>query len=155
MRSLNAQPTGNVSPTTAHCGSPNRHSTLPKIVDQPGEHEPIGVAGGADRFGRLQQMLQLRELDVRIGIIDQRVEIIERFEDAHLPAVELQELALLRLHEVVRLMAVILAIELADGLAGRIIVVAIILAGLGLRLGIDGIGDEFFPGLASRSMSFG
>ena len=58
----------------------------------------------------------------------------------------------LRLDEVVGLKAVILAIELADRLAGRRIVIPIILASLGLRLGVHGIGDEFFPGLASRDV---
>ena len=123
-----------------------------QVVNQPGEHEPIGVPGGADRLGRLQQMLQLREFDIGVRVIDQRIEIIERLEDAHLTAVEFQKLALLALDEVVRLKPVILAIELADRLAGRRIVIPIILASLRLRLGVHGIGDEFFPGLASADV---
>ena len=42
----------------------------------------------------------------------------------------------------------ILAIELADRVAGRGVVVAIVLAGLRLRLGIHRVGDERLPGFA-------
>ncbi len=93
-------------------------------------------------------MLQLREFDIGVRVIDQRVEIIERLEDAHLTAVELQKLAFFS-DEVVSLKSMILPIELADRLAGRRIVIPIILASLSLRLGVHGVGDEFFPGLAS------
>ena len=65
-----------------------------------------------------------------------------------------EKLSLLLVDKLERLMPVILAIELAHRIAGRSGIVAIILAGLGLWLGIDCLGDESFPGLAGVWLSF-
>ncbi len=92
-------------------------------------------------------MLQLVELDVRVGIVDQRVEKVARLEDAHPPALEGEELGALALDEVVGLMAMVLAVELADRIARRRVVVAVVGLGLRPRLGIDARDDELFPGV--------
>jgi hypothetical protein len=92
-------------------------------------------------------VLLLVEIDIGIGIVHQRVQKIECLVERHLTPIKSQKLRPLLLHEIVRLVTVVLAIELAHRVAGRIIVVAIILFGLPARLGIDLRFDEFFPRL--------
>ena len=84
MRSEKRQPTGKVSPTTAHCGSPNRQRTLPRSWMRPVRTNQR-VAVGADRLGGLQQVLELGEVDVGVAVVDQRVEELQRVPDAHPP----------------------------------------------------------------------
>ena len=100
-------------------------------MDQAGEHEPVGMTVGADRLRGLQQVLELGEAEVGIGVVDQRVEERERVPHAHALALEPEELALLGQHEVVALMAVVEPVELADGVARGLVVVAVVLARLG------------------------
>ena len=82
MASLNAQPTGNVSPTTAHCGSPHTQSILPRSWINPGKLEPARIAGGANRLGGLQIVLDLAQICIRIAVVYQGVEALHHLPDA-------------------------------------------------------------------------
>ena len=93
-------------------------------------------------------MLQLIQFDVRVGVVDERVEEVARLEDAHALPLEGEELAPLALDEVVGLMAMVLAVELANRIARRRVVVAVVGLGLRPRLGIHARDNEFFPGVA-------
>src|SRR3954451_7374752 len=99
----------------------------------------------ANRFRSLQQMLQLIELDIRIRIVDKRVQKLERLKNAHLSVIEPQELGSLPLDEVERLLAMILPIKLADRLAGRLIVIAIIFPRLRARLRVHLLLQKLLP----------
>ena len=113
-----AQPTGKVSPTTAHCGSPKRQSILPRSWMKPVAMNQRGWSSRADRFRGLQRVLDLREVGVGIAVVHQRVQEVERLPDVHLPPVERQVLALLRPHEIERLVRVVQAIELFNPRVG-------------------------------------
>src|SRR5271157_4984989 len=68
---------------------------------------------GADSFGGLQAMLDLREIRIGVAIVYQRVQVFESFPDSHRALIERQVLPLLLLHEIARLMRMVQAIELA------------------------------------------
>ena len=116
-----------------------------EVVQQAGQHEPVFMPIGPNRFGGLQQVLKLIELDIGIGVVDQRVEKVERFEDAHPPAVEAEIRVALLADEFERLMAVILPVELAHGVAGGVVVVPVVFLGLRAGLRINLLFDELFP----------
>src|SRR3954469_22253588 len=90
-------------------------------------------------------MLQLVELNIRIGVVDERVQEFERFKNAHLPVIEAQKFFALTLNEVKRLLSMILAIEFAHRVAGGLIVVTVAFAGLRARLRIHLLLDELLP----------
>ena len=95
---------------------------LAEVVDQAGDDEPARPVGGADRLGRLQRMLDLREVDVGIAVVDQRVQVLQRLPHRHRPAVQRQVVALLLQDEVERLVRVVLEVELRDALVGVLVV---------------------------------
>ena len=72
---------------------------LAEVVHQAGDDEPARLVGGADGFGGLHRVLDLREIDVGIAVVDERVEKVERLPHRHRLAVERQVFALLREHE--------------------------------------------------------
>ena len=137
----NAQPTGNVSPTTAHWGSPKRQQDLAEIVDEAGHDEPARLAGRADRFRRLQRVLDLGEVDIRVAVVHEHVQVVQRLPDGHRPATPGQVLALLSEHEVQRLIRVIERIELFDARVRMRVVTKL----------IDGFGKQRAAG-GSRSV---
>ena len=47
-----------------------------KIMHEASEHHPIRVAVFANGFGRLKEMLNLRQVGIGIAIVDQRVEVL-------------------------------------------------------------------------------
>ena len=91
---------------------------LAEVVDQAGDDEPAGLVGATNRLGGLQRVLDLREVDVRIAVVDERVEELERFPHRHPLAAERQIVPLLPAHEIERLVRVIQAVEFLDGVAG-------------------------------------
>ena len=56
---------------------------LAEVVDQAGDDEPARLVRAADRLGRLQRVLDLREVGVRIAVVDERVQEVERLPDGH------------------------------------------------------------------------
>src|SRR5690242_11005329 len=62
-----------------------------EIVNQAGEDKPARVAIAPYLLGGLEQVIELREIGVRIAVINQRVKIFERFPHAHLMPLERQE----------------------------------------------------------------
>ena len=95
----------------------------------------------------MQQVLKLIEVDIGVRIVNQRIQKIQGFEDAHLSAVAPQERIAFLADKVVRLMPMVLTIEFADGVARRFFVVAIIALCLGVRDRIDLFLHEVLPGL--------
>ena len=83
-------------------------------MNEAGHDEPPRLIGGADGFGRLHRVLDLREVDVGIAVVDERVEEVERFPDGQRLAVERQVVALLLEHEPERLICVVEGVELLD-----------------------------------------
>src|SRR5262249_58017658 len=72
----------------------------------------------------------------------------------HLAALQAQELLFLLAHEVVGLVAVVEAIEVADRVARRMVVVAVVLAGQLGRRGIPHL-DEVLPVLQAAKWVLG
>ena len=118
-----------------------------QIVHEAGQYEPVLMPVGPNRLRRLQQVLKLIELDIGIGIVDQRVEKIERVENAHPPAIEAEIRIALLADEFERLAGVVLLVELAHGLARGIVVVPIVRLGLRAGRRINLLFDELFPRL--------
>src|SRR5215470_1046353 len=93
------------------------------------ENEPARMPIAPDCLRGLQQMLYLRQVRVRIAIVDKRIQIIRRFPDALPPALETQVLGALFAHEIEGLKCVILAIEFRDSRIGlRLVIAKLILA---------------------------
>src|SRR4051812_13323951 len=118
---------------------------LAKIVHEPSQHKPVLVTTGANGLRRLQQMLKLIQLDIRIRVVDERVQKLKRLEDAHLPMVEAQKLPSLARNKVECLLAMILPIEFPHRLASRTVVIAIAFARLHARLRIHLLLNELLP----------
>src|SRR6185436_2794185 len=74
--------------------------------------------GAPDRLGRLERVFDLREVHIRVAVVHERIEELERFPDRHSLATERQIVLLLRADEIERLMRVIQAVEFSDGVAG-------------------------------------
>ena len=62
---------------------------LAEVVQEACQHKPVGMSRRPDRLGRLQEVVDLREIDVGVGVIHQRVEVFQRLKHAHRAAVEL------------------------------------------------------------------
>jgi hypothetical protein len=85
---------------------------------------------GPDGLGALHQVLDLREIGVRVAVVDQRIQVLHRLPDAHLPPRLQQVLALLPQDESQRLVSVVEPIELFD--AGPDVRAVVAEAGFGL-----------------------
>jgi len=112
---------------------------LAQIVDQTRQLEPFGLAISADCLGGLQEMLDLAERRVRIGFIDQRIELLHRLPNCHArPRLGVEVIAGF---EVVcdRLLRVLLTVEILDSVAGFFVLpkLGLVLVGVELRLLID------------------
>jgi hypothetical protein len=99
-------------------------------VDEAGRDHPARLVGVARRLRRLQRVIELREIGIGIALVHDVVEVIEHLPDGHLLSVERQVLGLLPLHEIERLVLVILAVELPDVAFRLRVVVAEVLRGL-------------------------
>ena len=77
-----------------------------------------------DLLRRLQEVIELREIGVRIAVIDKGVQKLERFPDPHVLAVEPQEILPLLLHEGVSLMFVVEPVKLPHARARGVFVIA-------------------------------
>jgi hypothetical protein len=86
-------------------------------VDEAREHEPALGARCAQRLRRLERVVELRETDVRIRVVDQLRQRVEGGPDAHPPAPQRQVLRALPAHEVDGLAGVVQPVELPH--AGR------------------------------------
>src|SRR5262245_46557388 len=78
----------------------------------------------ANRLRRLEQMFNLREVGIRIALVNQRVEILGHLPDRLFAALQAAIFHLLLQHKVQRLVGVILAVELGDRGIGISVVVA-------------------------------
>src|SRR6267143_6247033 len=87
-------------------------------MDQAGQDKPARMAIVPDLLCCLEQVLKLREVGIRIAVVNERVEEFHRFPNAHAAAGEGEEIFLFGLNEVVGLMAMIEPVELADGWSG-------------------------------------
>ena len=56
---------------------------LAQVVDQAGELHPAGLAVAADGLGGLEEVLDLRQRGVRVGLVDQGIEPLHRVPDGH------------------------------------------------------------------------
>ncbi len=121
---------------------------LAEVVDQPREDEPVRMAVPADRLGRLQQVLELGQLGVGVGVVHQLVQVLDGLPDPHPAAPQAQEIPLLLDDEGQGLVAVVLPVELAHRRADIIALVVPEpgggLAGASLVAGVAG-GDEVLP----------
>src|SRR5439155_2489008 len=86
-----------IRPGAAYWKSVAHHSPLwfavkakdfSQVMNESGQNEPVWMAIVADLLGSLQQMVELGKVGIGIAVIHQRVEIFQRFPDAHLPPVE-------------------------------------------------------------------
>ena len=116
--SREAQPTGNVSPTTAHCGSPNRHRILPKSWISPVRMNQRGCPSRRMASAVCSRCSICGKLGVGVAVVDQRVEKLQRLPKAHLVAVERQVFGPLCRARSRRSDAVVEPVELLDLGAG-------------------------------------
>jgi hypothetical protein len=91
---------------------------LAEIVDEARDDEPARLVRAPDGFRGLQGVLDLREVHVRIAVVHQRVEELERFPHGHALPAERQVVRLFVPHEIERLVGVIQAVEFLDGVSG-------------------------------------
>ena len=98
---------------------------LAQVVHEAGQHKPVGVAVGADRLGGLQQVADLGQVDIRVRLVDQGIEVVQPLPGRHFPLPELQPLVFFAQHEIDRLVRVVVAIELAHPVDARLRVVAV------------------------------
>ena len=87
---------------------------LPEIVNEACDDEPARLIRRPDGFCRLQRVFYLREVDVGIAVVDERVEKLERSPDRHRLSTQSQIFLFLREHERERLPRVVQRIELLD-----------------------------------------
>src|SRR5688572_21532217 len=80
---------------------------LAQVVHQAGHDEPAWLIGRANGLGGLHRMLDLREVDVGVAVVDKGVEKVERFPDGHGLAVQRKVLALFGTHERERLLRMV------------------------------------------------
>ena len=113
---------------------------LAEIMDQAGQDEPARMTVAADLFGGLEEVIELGEIGVGIGVIDELVEEFERFPNAHLAAVEGEEVLALLLDEIAGLMAMIEPVKFADSGPGVSFVITELFLFL---LGINGLERRF------------
>jgi hypothetical protein len=87
---------------------------LAKIVDQAGQPEPLWLIIATDGLSGLQQVLDLGEGGIWIGLVDEIVELLHRFPGRHLSTC--LELEIVPSFGVVRhgLLLVLLAVEVLD-----------------------------------------
>ena len=94
------------------------------------EDHPARLPIAAQVLGRLQQVLQLRHVGVRIGVVDQLVEVLGRLPHAHRHPVQTEVFLPLGLAELVGLVGVVQPVELPHRGPG----VGLVIAELGLLL---------------------
>ena len=82
-----------------------------EIVHKTGEHKPARMPILANRLGCLEQMFDLREIRIRIAIVNQGVEVIGCGPNALLTAVEFAVLGFLSYHELECLEFVVLPVN--------------------------------------------
>ena len=84
-------------------------------MDKAGEDHPARLPIRAQVLGGLEQVFELREVGVRIGVVDKLVKVFGSLPDPHPPAVETEELLALRQGKFVGLKRVVQPVELAHG----------------------------------------
>jgi hypothetical protein len=102
-------------------------------MDEAHQDHPASVSIFADRFGGLQKMFYLREIGIRIAVVDKRVEVFGGLPNAFLAARESEVLLLFAQDVIKGLPLVIDTVELGY----RRIRVGIILAVLGFRFSLS------------------
>jgi hypothetical protein len=102
-------------------------------MDEADQYHPASVSIFADRFGGLQEMFYLREIGIRIAVVDKRVEVFGGLPNAFLAARESEVLLLFAQDVIKGLPLVIDTVELGY----RRIRVGIILAVLGFRFSLS------------------
>ena len=73
---------------------------LAEIMDKASENHPTRAAVAAHRLGGLEQMFDLRQVGVRVAVVDQRVEKLRRLPDGLLALAEAEVLLLFAEHVV-------------------------------------------------------
>jgi len=105
-----------VGPCAAHRKRISHHGPLrlsveaqhfAKIVEEAGQNKPAGMAILPNCFGRLQQVLDLREVGVRIAFINERVQINRSLLDGAPPSRQRTVLLLFSEDEIDRLLRVV------------------------------------------------
>ena len=108
---------------------------LAEIVDQARELEPAGLAVATDGLGRLEEVLDLGEGGVRVGFVDEGVELLQGLPDGHFGAGSVFEVVA-RLKVVgYRLLLVLLTVEVLDAVAGVFVLPKLGLVLFGVELG--------------------
>src|ERR1051326_9405090 len=86
-----------------------------EIMNQAGQNEPARMPVATDLLRCLKQVIELGEVRIRIAVIHQRIQKLQRLPHPHLPPLEPQKLLPLALPEVLRLMPMIPSIKPANG----------------------------------------
>ena len=122
-------------------------------MHQSGEDKPVWVTIVANTFGGLQEMLKLIEFDIWIGIIHQRIQVIQRFKNRQATRLQREVLGPLSFDKVDRLMTVIHSIKISNPLSNLCIIISVAALGL-MWLGVNMVRDEFFPVMHVLPCSF-
>src|SRR5579862_4132878 len=97
-----------------------------QIMDKTSENEPSRMAISPQRFCRLEQMVSLRQVQIRIALIDEGIEKIDSFPNAHFFLAQRKVLPFLLQHKIHSLMRVVEAVKLFHMLWSTIIIYAIV-----------------------------
>ena len=95
---------------------------LAEVVDEAGDDEPARLIGGANGLGRLHRVLDLGEIDVRIAVVNECIEEVERLPYGQRLALQPQVLALLLEDEGEGLVRMVERVELLDPRPGMRVV---------------------------------
>ena len=125
IASENAQPTGEGVADHRPLGLAKEAEQLAEVVDEPGQDEPARPSVRPERLRGLQGVVDLREVEIGIAVVDDLAEMAERVPHTHATASQGQVLAPLRLDERDGLIRVVQGVEVADAGASVLIEAAI------------------------------
>src|ERR1044072_7096696 len=104
---------------------------LTHIMNETGQHKPVGMTVCTNSFCCLQQVLRLVKINIRIGIVHQGIQEFHGVPYRHFLTVKLEELILLFLHKIVSLVFMVETVKLTYSVPARRLVVTKLLFSFG------------------------
>lgn len=149
----NRESVSNYIPLTLGLKLGKEKHQLTQVMDETGQLHPTRLAVAANSLRRLEEMLNLREGGIGVGLIDQSVELLDSLPDGHFWSNSGSAVETVASSQVISysLLLVLLSIEVLDAIAGVFILTELRLVLLAVKLGlgvvfdavhiIDGIGQ--------------
>lgn len=149
----NRESVSNYIPLTLGLKLGKEKHQLTQVMDETGQLHPTRLAVAANSLRRLEEMLNLREGGIGVGLIDQSVELLDSLPDGHFRSNSGSAVETVASSQVISysLLLVLLSIEVLDAIAGVFVLTELRLVLLAVKLGlgvvfdavhiIDGIGQ--------------